>query len=109
MKDDEIMSMFCSAASKITDDEWQFGPTSYGGFELTFLFKNRNDDPCCISGVIVLRAPTLGELTANLVKAMSDQNKDQCDFGLGQSFLPKMPALDGVTSKEDLALRLSCI
>ena len=109
MKDDEILSMFCSAASKKTGDEWQFGPTSYGEFELTFLFKDRNDGPYCINGVIVMHAPTLGELTANLVKAMSDQDKDQCDFGLGQSFLPRMPALDGVTSKEDLALRLSCI
>lgn len=99
MKDDEILDMFCSAASKKTGDEWEFGPAAYGGFA------------CSVNGVIVLRAETLGKLTANLVKSMSmsNQDEDRRDFDLGQLFLPKIPALDGVTSKEDLALRLSCI
>lgn len=106
MKDDEILEMFCSAASKRTGDDWQFGPTDYGGFELSFLFKDRTDDPCCISGAIVMSAKTLGELTANLVEAVSSQAEDR---SLGLVFLPKMPVLDGVSSKEELALRLSCI
>ena len=106
MKDDEILEMFCSAASKRTGDDWQFGPASYGGFELSFLFKNRTDDPHCVNGVIVMYAKTLDELTARLVRAMSSQDGDQ---SIGQVFLPRMPALDGVASKEDLALRLSCI